>query len=207
MNVVLVNGSPREKGCTFTGLNIIKDQLALNGIDAEIFQVGNKPIRGCIACMSCKRPESGKCAFDDDLVNTVAEKLKNADGIILGSAVHFASATGAAASFFDRLFYSVGFHNLKLKFGACIVSCRRGGASAAFDQLNKYFSIAQMPIVSSCYWNQIHGYTPEQVMADEEGVRTLKVLANNMAYLIKCKYAANIELPPEPEWVMTNFIR
>jgi multimeric flavodoxin WrbA len=205
MNVVLVNGSPREKGCTFTGLGIIKEQLALNGVDSEIFQVGNKPIRGCIACMSCR--QTGKCAFDDDLVNAVAEKLKIADGIILGSAVHFAGATGAATSFFDRLFYSVGFQHLKLKFGACIVSCRRGGASATFDQLNKYFTIAQMPVVSSCYWNQIHGYTPEDVYKDEEGVRTLKILANNMAYLIKCKHAANIELPAEPEWVMTNFIR
>jgi multimeric flavodoxin WrbA len=141
------------------------------------------------------------------MVNTVAEELRKADGIILGSAVHFASATGAATSFFDRLFYSVG-PSIKLKFGACIVSCRRGGASATFDQLNKYFTIAQMPIVSSCYWNQIHGYTPEDVYKDEEGVRTLRILANNMAYLIKCKYAAvNVAVPEEPAWVMTNFIR
>jgi multimeric flavodoxin WrbA len=205
MNVILVNGSPREKGCTFTGLSIIKEQLAKNGVDSEIYQVGNKPVRGCIACLSCRK--TGKCVFDDDLVNTVAEKMETADGIILGSAVHFASATGVATSFFDRLFYSVNKGYLKMKFGACIVSCRRGGASATFDQLNKYFTIAQMPIVSSCYWNQIHGYTPEDVMADEEGVRTLKILANNMAYLIKCKYAANIALPEEPERVMTNFIR
>jgi multimeric flavodoxin WrbA len=205
MNVVLINGSPRRDGCTFTGLTIIKEQLAENGVDATIFQVGNKPVAGCIACMSCRK--TGKCVFNDDLVNTVAEAVKEADGIILGSAVHFAGATGAATSFFDRLFYSIDWKYLKLKFGACIVSCRRGGATATFDQLNKYFTICQMPIVSSCYWNQIHGFTPEDVYKDEEGVRTLRVLANNMAYLIKCKNAANLTMPEDPEWIMTNFIR
>jgi multimeric flavodoxin WrbA len=205
MKVVLVNGSPRVAGCTYTGLCIIKEQLAKNGVDSEIYQVGNKPIAGCIACMSCRK--TGKCVFNNDAVNTVAEELRKADGIILGSAVHFASATGAATSFFDRLFYSVGFGTTKLKFGASIVSCRRGGASATFDQLNKYFTIAQMPVVSSCYWNQIHGFTPEDVYKDEEGVRTLQVLANNMAYLIKCKHAANIAEPEEPPMVMTHFIR
>jgi multimeric flavodoxin WrbA len=205
MKVLLINGSPRPGGCTYTGLSIIKEQLAHNGVDSEIYQVGNKPVAGCIGCMSCRA--AGKCVFNDDLVNTVAEDLRKADGIILGSPVHFASAAGAATSFFDRLFYSIGFNALKLKFGASIVSCRRGGATATFDQLNKYFTIAEMPIVSSCYWNQIHGFTPEDVYKDEEGVRTLRVLANNMAYLIKCKTAANI---PEPEmlpWAMTNFIR
>jgi multimeric flavodoxin WrbA len=205
MKVVLVNGSPRAGGCTFTGLSIIKEQLAESGVDSEIYQVGAKPVAGCTACMACRK--TGKCAFGDDSVNTVAAALREAEGIILGSAVHFASATGAAASFFDRLFYSVGFESLRLKFGACIVSCRRGGASATFDQLNKYFTIAQMPVVSSCYWNQIHGYTPEDVYKDEEGVRTLRILANNMAYLIKCKKAAALQLPEEPPRVMTNFIR
>jgi multimeric flavodoxin WrbA len=205
MNVILVNGSPRAGGCTFTGLSIIKEQLAENGVDSEIYQVGTKPVAGCTACMACKK--TGKCVFEGDSVNTVAAALREADGIILGSAVHFASATGAATSFFDRLFYSIGFESLRLKFGACIVSCRRGGASATFDQLNKYFTIAQMPIVSSCYWNQIHGYTPEDVYKDEEGVRTLRILANNMAYLIKCKKTAALPLPEEPPRVMTNFIR
>jgi multimeric flavodoxin WrbA len=205
MKVLLINGSPRHNGCTFTGLGIIKDQLAANGIDSEIIQVGNKPVSGCIACLSCKK--TGKCIIDTDSVNTTAEKMKESDGVVIGSAVHFASATGAATSFFDRLFYSMDREYLRLKFGACIVSCRRGGASAAFDQLNKYFTLLQMPIVSSCYWNQIHGYTPEDVMKDEEGVRTMKILANNMAYLIKCKKAANIAEPEEPPRVMTNFIR
>lgn len=204
MKVILINGSPNEKGCTYTGLSIIKERLAENGVDSVIYQVGKKPIVGCIGCRSCKK--TGKCVFDD-MVNTVAEDMKTADGIILGSAVHFASATGAATSFFDRLFYSIDRKILRLKFGASIVSCRRGGASATFDQLNKYFTITQMPIVSSCYWNQIHGYTPEDVYADEEGVRTLQILADNMAYLIKCKAQSTAELPVEPPIKMTNFIR
>ena len=205
MKVVLVNGSPRENGCTFTGLSIVKEQLGKHGVDSQIYQVGNKPISGCIACMECRQlGKGGSCVIDDDMVNTVAKALLEADGIILGSAVHFASATGAATSFFDRLFYcTFGMH--RMKFGAAIVSCRRGGASAAFDQLNKYFTIAQMPIVSSCYWNNIHGYKPEDVYADEEGVRILKTLANNMAYLIKCKHASNIELPEEEPSAFTSF--
>lgn len=205
MKVVLVNGSPNANGCTYTGLSIIKERLAMHGVDSEIFQVGRKPIAGCIGCRACN--ETGRCVFDDDLVNTVGDALAEADGIILGSAVHFASATGAATSFFDRLFYHLPPEATRLKFGACVVSCRRGGASATFDQLNKYFTIRQMPVVSSCYWNQIHGYTPEDVYADEEGVRTMQVLADNMAYLIKCKAQSNVPLPEEPPHVITNFIR
>ncbi|MCL2179697.1 MAG: flavodoxin family protein [Treponema sp.] len=207
MKVILLNGSPRAAGCTFTGLNIIKEQLAENGVDSQIYQVGNKPVIGCTACMTCKQPgKGGQCAFNDDMVNTVAKALDDADGFIVGSAVHFASATGAVTSFLDRLFYC-RFGMNKLKFGACIVSARRSGTTATFDQLNKYFTISQMPIVSSCYWNGIHGYTPQDVYADEEGVRTLKILADNMAYLIKCKHQSNVELPQEPPRVATNFIR
>lgn len=208
MKVILVNGSPNARGCTFTGLSIIQEQLAKNGVDSEIFQVGNKPVRGCIGCRVCKQPgKTGRCVFNDDMVNTVGEALKEADGIILGSAVHFASATGAATSFFDRLFYSTEKETKRLKFGAAIVSCRRGGNSATFDQLNKYFTISEMPVVSSCYWNGIHGYTPEDVYADEEGVRILRTLANNMAYLIQCKKQAGVELPEELPGAMTNFVR
>ena len=189
MNVVLVNGSPNANGCTFTGLSIIKERLALNGVDSQIFQVGKKPIVGCTACQTCRQPgKLGRCVFDGDPVNRVAQALREADGLILGSAVHFASATGAATSFFDRLFYCTELEAKRLKFGAAIVSCRRGGASATFDQLNKYFTISQMPVVSSCYWNSIHGFTPEDVYKDEEGVRIMKTLADNMAYLIKCKH-------------------
>ena len=208
MNVVLVNGSPNANGCTFTGLSIIKEQLGKHGVDSEIFQVGTEPVRGCIACRTCKQPgKSGKCVFDDDMVNTVVEAFSKADGLILGSAVHYASATGAATSFFDRMFYCQNSSERRLKFGAAIVSCRRGGNSSTFDQLNKYFTISQMPVVSSCYWNGIHGYKPEDVYADEEGVRIMRTLANNMAYLIKCKHKANIELPEEEPAASTNFIR
>jgi multimeric flavodoxin WrbA len=208
MKVVLVNGSPNAKGCTFTGLSIIKEQLAKNGVDSEIFQVGNKPIIGCTACRACKQlGKAGKCVFNDDMVNTVAQALRESDGVVLGSAVHYASATGAATSFFDRLFYCTEKEAKRLKFGACIVSCRRGGSATTFDQLNKYFTISEMPVVSSCYWNGIHGYKPEDVYADEEGVRIMRTLANNMAYLIKCKHQSNVELPEELPIVMTNFIR
>ena len=208
MKVIMVNGSPNEKGCTFTGLSIIKEQLAKNGVDSEIFQVGREPIIGCTACWACKRPETaGKCAYNNDMVNTVAKALEKADGLILGSAVHFASASGAATSFFDRLFFSSPWSKRRLKFGAAIVSCRRGGNSSTFDQLNKYFTISQMPVVSSCYWNGIHGNTPEEVYADEEGVRIMKTLADNMAYLIKCKHQSNVELPEPLPPASTNFIK
>ena len=208
MKIVLLNGSPNASGCTFTGLNIIRDQLAQNGVDSEIFQVGNKPVIGCTACRACKRPGgAGRCAYDDDAVNEVAMALKEADGLIVGSAVHYASATGAITSFMDRLFYSTPPEVKRMKFGANIVSCRRGGASATFDQLNKYFTISQMPVVSSCYWNSIHGHTPADVMKDEEGIRIMRTLANNMAYLIKCKQAANLTLPEELPGAVTNFIR
>lgn len=202
MRVVMINGSPNAEGCTYTGLKIIQERLATHGVDSVIYQVGRKPVAGCIGCGTCRK--TGKCVFDDQ-VNTVAEDMKNADGLILASAVHFASASGMATSFFDRLFYSMKTEDLRLKFGACVVSCRRGGASATFDQLNKYFTIKQMPVVSSCYWNQIHGYTPEDVYADREGVRTLQVLADNMAYLIRCKAAANLPMPVEPPAERTDF--
>ena len=207
MKVIMVNGSPRAQGCTFTGLSIIQAQLATHGIESEIFQVGNQPIIGCTACSACRQPGQMGCVYGDDGVNAVAQALKDADGLILGSAVHYASATGAGTSFFDRLFYSTSAEVKKMKFGACIVSCRRAGSTATFDQLNKYFTISQMPIVSSCYWNGIHGFTPEDVYADAEGVRILQVLANNMAHLIKCKHAAQLPLPAEPPAAHTHFIR
>jgi multimeric flavodoxin WrbA len=208
MKVLLINGSPNANGCTFTGLSIIKEQLAANGVDSEIIQVGKKPIVGCVACRVCKQPgNAGRCAFGDDGVNAAARAFDEADGIILGSPVHFASASGAATSFFDRLFYCTSWEMKRLKFGACIVSCRRGGNSVTFDQLNKYFTISQMPVVSSSYWNDIHGYRPEDVYADEEGVKTLKTLANNMAYLIKCKNQSGVEMPEPIQGPFTNFIR
>ncbi|MDL2318528.1 flavodoxin family protein [Eubacteriales bacterium OttesenSCG-928-A19] len=212
MKVVLVNGSPNANGCTFTGLSIIRERLRFyckEGLvpnirrDKSNYRDFDERNIKWIKSLTCLR----RCVFDGDAVNTVAQALREADGIILGSAVHFASATGAATSFFDRLFYCTEPQAKRLKFGAAIVSCRRGGASATFDQLNKYFTISQMPVVSSCYWNNIHGYTPEDVYKDEEGVRILKTLADNMAYLIKCKHQSDVAMPEALPVVMTSFIR
>ena len=207
MKVLLVNGSPHEKGCTYTALSEAAKVLNDLGIDTEIVWVGNKPICGCIGCGACAKG-LGKC-FMDDSVNPFVEKARTADGFIFGSPVHYAAASGLVTAFMDRAFYS-GKSAFMGKPAANIVSCRRGGASAAFDQLNKYLTICSMPVVSSQYWNQVHGSTPEQVMQDEEGIQTVRVLAKNMAWLLKC-----IELGkengitfPEPEKpIRTSFIR
>lgn len=206
MKVILVNGSPHEKGCTYTALCEVEKALKNNGIETEIFHIGNKPITGCIACGACAK--LGRC-FAADTVNPFIEKAQSADGFIFGSPVYYASASGSITSFMDRAFYSGG-RFLKNKPAACVVSCRRGGASAAFDQLNKYFTISNMPIVSSQYWNQVHGNTPEQVMQDEEGLQTMRTLGNNMAWLLKCieaGRAAGIEPPEREPLIRTNFIR
>ncbi len=204
MKVILVNGSPNANGCTYTALKIIARRLEQNEVEAKIFQTGKKPLSGCLGCGYCRR--AGKCVHDD-VVNEVALEMDTADGLIIGSAVHYASATGSATSFMDRLFFSSPNTRFRMKFGAAVVSCRRGGATAAFDQLNKYFTISQMPVVSSCYWNMVHGFTPEDVYADKEGVRTMQVLADNMAYLIKAKQAAGLPLPELPPAAVTNFVR
>lgn len=206
MKVILINGSPREKGCTYTALCEAKKVFEENGIEAEIFWVGNKPITGCIACGACGK--LGKCAFEDT-VNTFTELAKSADGFIFGSPVHYASSSGAISSFMDRAFYSGG-SALRGKPAAAVVSCRRGGASAAFDQINKYFTINAMPIVSSNYWNQVHGRAPEEVLQDEEGIQTVQLLAKNMSWLLKCIELGkqnDVPFPEQPAKVYTNFIR
>lgn len=206
MKVILVNGSPREKGCTFTALCEIEKALNANGVDTEIFWVGNKPIQGCIGCGACGK--MGRC-FSVDCVGDFVEKAKSADGFIFGSPVHYAAASGSITSFMDRAFYSGGAA-LHGKPAAAIVSCRRGGASAAFDQLNKYFTINCMPIVSSQYWNQVHGNSPEEVLRDEEGLQTMRTLGNNMAWLLKCIEAGRekgITFPEREPVLRTNFIK
>ncbi|MBD5103536.1 MAG: flavodoxin family protein [Ruminococcaceae bacterium] len=206
MKVILVNGSPHEKGCTYTALAEAAEVLNKNGIETEIFQIGNKPVQGCIGCMACRK--TGRC-FVSDGVNDFVEKAKTADGFIFGTPVHYAAASGSITSFMDRAFYSGG-SALNGKPAAAIVSCRRGGASAAFDQMNKYFTINCMPIVSSQYWNQVHGNTPEEVKQDEEGMQTVRTLANNMAWLLKCIEAGKekgISFPEREPFVRTNFIR
>ena len=206
MKVILVNGSPREKGCTYTALCEVADALEKNGIETEIFQVGAKPIAGCIGCNVCLK--NGRC-FVDDPVNEFVEKAKTADGFVFGSRVHYAAASGAITSFLDRAFYGKG-NVFAGKPGAAVVSCRRGGAASAFDQLNKYFTINSMPVVSSQYWNQVHGNTPDEVRQDAEGLQTMRTLGSNMAWLLKCIQAgaaAGITFPEREPAMKTNFIR
>ncbi|GAB6180483.1 flavodoxin family protein [Desulfotomaculum defluvii] len=206
MKVLLVNGSPHANGCTFTALTEVADTLKTHGIETEIVQLGNKPISGCLGCGVCMK--KGNC-FMDDPVNLFLSKVKDADGFIFGSPVHYAAASGHLTSFLDRVFYGKSdlFAN---KLGAAVVSCRRGGASSAFDQINKYFTISNMPIVSSQYWNQVHGNTPEEVKQDLEGMQTMRTLGHNMAWLLKCIEAgknAGIPLPKREPKTATNFIR
>ena len=206
MKVILVNGSPREKGCTYTALCEVADALEKNGIETEIFQVGAKPIAGCIGCNVCLK--NGRC-FVDDPVNEFVEKAKTADGFVFGSPVHYAAASGAITSFLDRAFYGKG-NVFAGKPGAAVVSCRRGGAASAFGQLNKYFTINSMPVVSSQYWNQVHGNTPDEVRQDAEGLQTMRTLGSNMAWLLKCiqaGVAAGITFPEREPAMKTNFIR
>lgn len=206
MKVLLINGSPHEKGCTYTALTQIAGALAADGVDSEILWLGNGDTIGCTACMACRK--LGKCVHDD-VVNLAAAKMKECDGLIVGSPVHYAAASGHITCALDRLFYSAG-GTMRYKPAAAIVSARRAGTTAALDQLNKYFTISQMPIVSSCYWNMVHGNTPEQVLQDEEGVCIMRTLGHNMAWMLKCIEAgkkAGLDAPtPEPR-TWTNFIR
>ena len=194
MKVLLVNGSPREAGCTYTALSEVGSALAKHGVETEVFQLGTKPVYGCIACRKCMG--QGKCVFDDDVCNELAAKIREADGVVIGSPVYFSGPNGALCAVLDRVFYSSS-GAFRHKPGACILSCRRGGGTAGFDRLNKYFTIAQMPVVSSQYWSVVHGFTPDDVRKDLEGMQIMRTLGNNMAWMLK-----NIALgnpPPEPE--------
>ena len=205
MKVILINGSPNAKGCTYTALEEVSKTLKSEGIETEIIHVGHKDIRGCIGCRQCKT--KGKCVFND-IVNDIAPKFKECDGIVIGSPVYFASANGTLVSFIDRLFYSMTADKT-MKVGAAVVSCRRGGNSATFDELNKYFTISQMPIASSQYWNMVHGNSPEEVQQDLEGLQTMRTLGKNMAFLIKSIQLGKKEfgLPEKEEHKVTNIIR
>lgn len=207
MKVLLVNGSPHKNGCTYTALCEVERALSEEGIDTEIFWIGNTPVGGCIGCGQCRK--LGKCVFDD-CVNVFNEMAATADGFIFGSPVHYAGASGNLTAFMDRAFYSAPKGIYRLKPAAAVLSARRAGTTAAFDQLNKYFTISEMPIVSSRYWNMVHGAVAEEVLQDEEGMMTMYVLGKNMAYMLKCKQAAKAAGIDEPEpqprkW--TNFIR
>ena len=207
MKVILINGSPKEKGCTFTALSEVAAQLSRNGIETEIFHIGNKPISACIDCRACKKEGARGCIYSD--VNTFAHVARDADGFVFGGPVHYAAIGGALASFMDRLFFAHG-KSFWGRPAAAVVVCRRGGSTAALDQLNKYFTICQMPIVSSQYWNMVHGSTPDQTRQDLEGMQTMRVLADNMAWLLNCIEAGKkqgIHFPKHPDRVLTNFIR
>jgi multimeric flavodoxin WrbA len=210
MKVLLVNGSPHKEGCTHTALTEVAKTLNEEGIDTEIFWIGVKPLAGCIACRTCAK--TGHCAFKDS-VNKFLDIAKGADGFIFGSPVHFASATGAMTSFMDRVFFTdlqSGKQSFYLKPAAAVVSARRAGTTATFDQLNKYFTISGMFVIGSRYWNMVHGAKPEDVAKDIEGLQTMRMLGRNMAFFLKCKEAghnAGVPLPSLEAPIFTNFIR
>jgi multimeric flavodoxin WrbA len=206
MHVLMINGSPHEKGCTYTALSEVAGQLEGQGIATNIVHIGHKPIRGCTGCRTCF--ETGYCVYKDDPVNTFIDLAREADGLVVGSPVYFAGANGALCCLLDRMFLgkNAGYMH---KPAAAVVSCRRGGASAAFDRLNKYFTISGMPVVSSQYWNAVHGNTPEEVRQDLEGLQIMRTLGRNMAWLLKCIDVAKgtVSYPELETRVITNFIR
>ena len=205
MKVLLINGSPKANGNTARAISELGSVFKANEIDTEIIHIGNKDIRGCTACLSCYK--GGKCVIDD-VVNEVAKKFEECDGMVVASPVYYASANGTLISFLDRLFYSTSFDK-RMKVGASVAVARRGGCSATFDQLNKYFTISGMPLASSQYWNSLHGAKPLEAEQDLEGLQTMRTLANNMIFLMRSielgkeKYG----LPEKEKGVRTNFIR
>jgi multimeric flavodoxin WrbA len=209
MKVLLVNGSPNAKGCTYTALMEIAGALEKNGVEWEIFDVGSDPIRGCAACFGCETTD-GCCAFDDDKVNQFIARAKEADGIVFGSPVHYGSASGSITSMLDRAFFAADPSVYRGKPAAVVVSCRRAGSTAAIEQLMKYPTISQMIVVNSQYWTMVHGAEAEEVKQDLEGMQTMRVLGNNMAWLLKCLEAgraAGITAPEMEERAWTNFVR
>ncbi|MDD6762520.1 MAG: flavodoxin family protein [Clostridiales bacterium] len=205
MKVLLINGSPHKNGCTYTALDEVAKSLKENGVDSEIVWIGSGAVHGCIACGGCGR--TGRCVFDDG-VNEISDKMAECDGLVVGSPVYYASPNGSVYSLLDRLFGICG--SLAHKPAAAVVSARRGGTTAAIDGLNKYFTIRQMPVVSSTYWNMVHGSKPEDVLEDKEGLQTMRNLGRNMAWLIKCIDAgkkAGIAIPEAESGARTNFIR
>lgn len=206
MKVLLLNGSPHPKGCTYTALSEVAAELEKESIETEIFQLGTKPIRGCIGCGKCS---GNRCIFDDDVVNRFLERAESADGFIFGSPVYYASANGAVVALLDRAFYAGGklfaYHP-----GAAVASARRAGTTATLDEINKYFTICNMPVISSQYWNMVHGNTPDEVRQDIEGLQIMRTLGKNMAWILKCIEAgksAGIDRPTPEAKTPTNFIR
>ena len=206
MKALLINGSPHPKGCTYTALEELARTLEAEGIETEIVQAGGRVVCGCTGCGACRK--LGKCVYDD-AVNETSPKLLEADALVIGAPVHYASPAGDAISFMDRLFYSRGAQ-LSGKPSAAVVSARRGGCATAFDDINRFFTINRMPVVSSQYWNQVHGNTPDEVRQDAEGLQTMRTLARNMAWLLRCMEAGRQAGVPQPDReppIRTNFIR
>jgi len=205
MKVLLINGSPREHGNTFTALSEVAATLNSEGIETEIISIGKQAVQGCIACGMCGR--EGRCTFRDDLYYKVLRTVKEGiDGLVIGSPVYYGGPNGSLCALLDRVFYSLGA-DLQFKPGASVIVCRRGGASAAFDRLNKYFTMMNMPLVSSQYWNMVYGQTPGQAAQDEEGMQTMRTMARNMAWMIKRLNAREEGHPETERHVWTNFIR
>ena len=210
MNVLLINGSPHKEGCTYTALCEVSDALVREGIGTDLFWIGIKPLSGCIACKACV--EKHKCVFDDTF-NEFLDIADNYDGFIFGTPVHWSAASGALTSFMDRVFYADmcgGGNRFLLKPAATVISTRRAGTTATWDQLNKYFGLMQMPIISSRYWNMVHGTSPKEVKKDLEGMQIMRILGKNMSWFLKCKEAgqqAGISLPDQEKVTYTNFIR
>lgn len=203
MKVLILNGSPNKNGCTARALREVEETLNGEGVETETLFVGNKDIRGCISCNSCGK--SGKCVFDD-IINEIAPKFEEADGIVIGTPVYYAGANGSVISLLDRLFYSTGFDKT-MKVGACVLSSRRAGSTSAYDEISKYFAISNMPIATGSYWNEVHGFSAEDVEKDLEGLQTMRNLARNMAFLIKSIHLGkeNIGLPLLERGSFTSF--
>ena len=210
MKVLLVNGSPHKEGCTYTALCEVSKSLNENGVDTDIFWIGNKAISGCIACKKCA--ERNQCVINDS-VNEFLDIAGDYDGFVFGTPVHWGAAGGAITSFMDRAFYADlngGGDRFRLKPAAAVVSARRAGTTATIDQMNKYFGLMQMPIVTSRYWDMVHGTTPDEVRQDQEGMQVMQILGSNMAFFINCKNIAikmGLEMPRKQNFVFTNFIR
>jgi multimeric flavodoxin WrbA len=209
MKVLLLNGSPHAAGCTFTALDEVGKALHKNGVETEWHQLGTAPVAGCVACKTCKK--TGRCGTGGGDAAAVVEKIRRVDGLIVGSPVYFGSANGSLCALLDRVFYSaMATQAFRGKPGAAVVSCRRGGASAAFDRLNKYFTLAEMPLATSQYWNGVHGNTPEEVQNDAEGLQVMRTLGHNMAWLLASLRAGSRAAIPPPEReprISTNFVR
>lgn len=204
MKVLLINGSPRKEGNTFIALSEVARTLEENGVEARIISIGKKAIQGCIACNKCF--ELGHCVFIDELYNKVREEMKTSDALIVGSPVYYAGPNGSLCALLDRFFYSSSEY-LQYKPAAAVAVARRGGASVTFDRLNRYFSITNMPIVPSQYWNLVHGLNPGDAKEDAEGLQTMRTLARNMVWMLNNLKNGNYPVPEQEEWVMTNFIR